>query len=317
MTCSDRLTLRTPGSGRSVGFAGALAVVAFLLLTPARSDASTLPPNDLWKEDNRFAPSAIAENQFNAILGAVFARYQGQFAMFGATFVINRFWNDPTVNAFAERNGNNWIINMYGGLARRPEVTADGFTMVACHEIGHHLGGYPFYTGSWAATEGESDNYATQACGRLMWSGDPANADIASRAPQTVRNRCDAAWGSAADRDLCARIALAGKSLADLLGALEGRTVDYDRPDTRVVTQTVSTHPPAQCRLDTYLQAAQCTVGFNFNTIPGIGDPIGPHSPHAELSAAAVSCMPISSVIGTPGYNGHDRPLCWFAPQLH
>ena len=31
---------------------------------------------------------------------------------------------------------------MYGGLARRAEVTEDGFAMVLCHELGHHVSLY-------------------------------------------------------------------------------------------------------------------------------------------------------------------------------
>lgn len=201
------------------------------------------------------------------------------------------------------------------------EDAPDGFLLVACHEIGHHLGGYPFYPpgggNDWAATEGEADTYAVQACARFIWWTDPANADIARTAPQSVRDRCAAAWSATSDRDLCARIALAGKSLGDLLGALEGHTVDYGMPDTHVVSQTIASHPAAQCRLDTYLAGAFCGVFFNFNIIPGIGDPIGQNSAHAELTAATTSCFPASALIGTPGYDGFDRPRCWFAPLIH
>jgi hypothetical protein len=306
---------------RSLGVAslGLLVVITsgLLVMAPATAGATILPPNDLWKQDNRLAATGITEQQFNSILDLLELRYRTEFFFFNANFVINRFWNDSTVNAFARRTGNDWIIDMYGGLARRSEITPDGFALVACHEIGHHLGGYPFYSGDWAATEGEADNYATQACARFIWRSDPANAQIASTAPQIVHTACDAAWTTVADRNLCARIALAGKSLGDLSGALEGHTVSFATPDSHVVTQTISAHPAAQCRLDTYVAGALCGVFFNFDIIPGIGDPIGPNSAHAEITAATTSCMPASALIGTPGYNGHDRPLCWFAPQVH
>jgi hypothetical protein len=120
-----------------------------------------------------------------------------------------------------------------------------------------------------------------------------------------------------ADRDLCARIALASKSLADLFGSLEGHTVNYGTPDTHVVSQTITSHPAAQCRLDTYLAGGLCGVFFNFDIIPGIGDPIGQNSVHAELTAATTSCFPASALMDTPGYNGFDRPGCWFAPLVH
>lgn len=288
---------------------------------PATSRADILPPNDLWKQDNILSATGISEQQFNDIIDLLEFRYRPFFLFFNGHIVFNRFWTDATVNAFAHRNGNDWIIDMYGGLARRREITADGFLLTACHEIGHHLGGYPFYppdgVNDWAATEGNADSYATQACARFIWWTDPANATIASTAPQTVRDRCAAVWSSAHDRDLCARVALAGKSLADLSGSLEGSTVNFDTPDTHVVTQTVSAHPAAQCRLDTYLAGAFCGVFYNFNIIPGIGDPVGQNTAHAELTAATASCFPAAAFIGTPGYNGFDRPRCWFAPLVH
>jgi hypothetical protein len=59
-----------------------------------------------------------------------------------------------------------------------------------------------------------------------------------------------------------------------------------------------------------------CGVFFNFDIIPGIGDPIGQNSQHAEITAAGTSCIPASALVGAPGYDGHDRPLCWFKPQV-
>ena len=47
-------------------------------------------------------------------------------------------WKNDTVNANAQQRGRNWIVNMYGGLARRPEIFFRRFAMVLCHELGHH-----------------------------------------------------------------------------------------------------------------------------------------------------------------------------------
>ena len=180
---------------RKAAITGALTAILSLCwaAAPATSHASVLPPNDLWKQDNLLAATGISEQQFNATIDLLQFRYQPFFLFFNAHFVVNRFWTNATVNAFAHRTGNDWIIDMYGGLARRPEITADGFLLVACHEIGHHLGGYPFYPqglgNDWAATEGEADTYAVQACARFIWWTDPANADSARTAPHTVRDR--------------------------------------------------------------------------------------------------------------------------------
>ena len=54
-----------------------------------------------------------------------------------------------------EGSFNKWVVAMFGGLARRPEVTKDAFQFVVCHEVGHHLAGWPFAY-DWASNEGQS-----------------------------------------------------------------------------------------------------------------------------------------------------------------
>jgi Zn-dependent protease with chaperone function len=53
---------------------------------------------------------------------------------------------------------------MFGGLARDPLVTKDGFSAVICHEIGHHIAGAPRKGFSWASNEGQADYFATTKC---------------------------------------------------------------------------------------------------------------------------------------------------------
>lgn len=80
-----------------------------------------------------------------------------------------RLWN-----ASAQRMGSTWVVNMYGGLARHNEITIDGFALVLCHEIGHHLGGAPKYGGfnTWGTNEGGSDYFATLKCLRRIFQND-------------------------------------------------------------------------------------------------------------------------------------------------
>jgi len=76
--------------------------------------------------------------------------------------VIDKHWEDGTVNAYASENGNNDVISMFGGLARHPAITPDAFYLVACHEIGHHLGGAPKKGNTqWASNEGQADSVNT------------------------------------------------------------------------------------------------------------------------------------------------------------
>jgi hypothetical protein len=293
------------------------ALVLLALATASASVKADFPENALELEDDLYSLEGITEAQFREAIDSIGFFYRPLVFFHGGRLVFDYLWTSPEVNAYASRSGTDWHVEMHGGLARRREITLDGFKLVTCHEIGHHLGGYPFKGDRWASSEGESDWYATQACARWIWRTEVTeNAKYRTIAPASVRGQCDAEWTQTADRDLCYRIAMAGKSLADLLAAMAGTAVRFDAPDNTQVATTNIYHPAAQCRLDTYLAGALCTVMPSLDLIPGEGTPFGRNSVNSELAAAVYSCMPTSPLVGALNYNGHDRPRCWFKPQL-
>ncbi len=290
-----------------------LALVS--LLASVSAQAKFAPENDLYKEDDLFSRSAnMTQNDFNLIINNIVEQYKPLAQKHGGSLSSNNKWTDGTVNASAEQQsmGTRWIVNMYGGLARRPEVTPDGFAMVVCHELGHHFGGYAYYEGGdWAAAEGQADYFATHACARKIWKGQKdINAKSRDTVNPTAKAKCDASWASVEDQDLCYRTANASYSLAVLLQKLGGEAdVSFDKADPAVVSVTDSAHPAAQCRLDTYVNGSICTTGFDENIIPGRKFPDGQESKGAELESGKYTCMATKGnrVVG-------DRPLCWFAP---
>lgn len=271
-----------------------------------------LPPNQLNLEDRVDSVGAIDEQLFNQIIDEIIGIYAPIVREHGATLVASKRWNDSTVNAYAQQNGGKWLVTMFGGLARRPEVTPDGFAMVVCHELGHHLAGYAFYEGDWGASEGQADYFATHACAKKIWGKKTRE----NRLHQHALNRyyekgCNAAWGTASDRALCYRVADASQSLANLLSQL-GRdpAPSFDTPDRTVVRKTDTSHPRGQCRLDTFFQGSLCKVPFDDTVIPGKGSPAGQDSLDAEKESAQYSCHQ------SQGFSAGARPLCWFAPRI-
>ncbi len=274
------------------------------------AQATILPPNDLHLEDTPSFTANITEEEFGTLIDEVVELYQPLAALHGAELQAKKLWDNSTVNASAQQMGKLWLINMYGGLARRPEVTQDGFSMVVCHELGHHFGGFPFSPMSWAADEGQSDYFATQTCARALWRDQAAeNAEFASTVHPEAKFRCDSAWSEEAERNLCYRIAEAGLSLSTLLAALNRQPLpDFSTPSEKVVRRTNHTHPAAQCRLDTYLAGALCTVLFEPRLIPGKGRPFFLRGgKKAEAEAMMVSCDASrqNQLMGS-------RPACWF-----
>jgi hypothetical protein len=268
-----------------------LLLLAFIsYFSVARAD---LPENDLWKEDGLFF-SSMTEAEFNKIIDDAYEIYAPVVASHGARLTIRKLWNDPTVNANASKMGTSWLVQMYGGLARRPEVTPDGFAQVVCHELFHLLGGFPFYTGQQMSTEGQADYGATQACSKKLWAKSE-NGSSRYEIPAFVKKSCDEVYKQPAEQELCYRTAAAGQSLANLLARLQGAPEpSYENPDTSVVSRTYEAHPGASCRLTTYLAGALCSIPFNSSVIPG-----------TQAEAFKYSCASGKAA----------RPTCWFKAQ--
>lgn len=258
--------------------------------------ADFLPPNDLHLRPLTPQAASMTEAEFLAIMEKAEDYYAPLIRNeHGGNLVIRPNWRSRTVNASASRMGRTWYVNMYGGLARHEWMDADGLALVVCHEIGHHLAGYPV-KGGWAANEGQSDYFAAQSCARRLWEGEEeVNARFRRTAHRTVRQKCDEAWWDEPDQDLCYRIATAARGLA-AIATKDGR-VSYDDPDPGIVSRTDHSHPAGQCRLDTMVAGALCTVEFDVNLIP-----------RSRRIADQNACARAT------GFSSGVRPRCWYKP---
>ncbi len=269
--------------------------VAFLALRPAPKTLCKgfLPPNNMKIPIGDVRALGIKEDSFNRVMDKAIAVYAPIVAAHGGTLKVNRLWSNPTVNASAEQRGSTWILNMYGGLARHAAVTEEGFALVVCHEMGHHLGGFPRYSDDpWASNEGQSDYFAVTKCLRKAYpqGKTPAGVD------PVAAKRCEAAFPAGAERNSCLSNALGGMSVAKLFQDLMGASVPpkFDTPDTSEVASTNDNHPDTQCRLDTYFQGALCAKSQNedFSTTDGVQ----------------------GACTASQGFKEGLRPRCWYKP---
>lgn len=249
-----------------------------------------LPPNNLRIPIGDVNALGIDEAAFDAVLTRVESIYAPIFAAKGKKLRVNRKWPDDTVNANAMQFNDTWVVNMYGGLARHKAVTAEGFALVACHEIGHHIGGYPKTDALWPTNEGGSDYFATLKCLRRVFTG---NEDTSKLHPVAVK-ACAAAHAAATDRKFCEVGALAGQSIAALFQNLRGQPAppSYSTPDPTVVAKTSDSHPDTQCRLDTYYAGALCSKPLSEEQVDG-----------APITGACTA---------TQGFSVGLRPKCWY-----
>ncbi len=268
-----------------------------------------LPKNDLYipvrklvrDRDGNPVGGGITEKEFNGVIDAVEKIYAPVVKELGGELQIERNWTDGTVNAYASRQGKTWTVAMFGGLARHKETTIDGFMLVVCHELGHHIGGAPKYKrgrqDEWASNEGESDYFATLKCARrVLYNAENVEELGFLEVPAPVKENCDAQFPKdPEDAAICVRSALGGKALARLLGSLGGsRMPEFDTPDPSKVSETKDAHPAAQCRLDTYYSGGLCDKDLR-----------------EEVSQ-------VDPIPGTctqeKGFKMGYRPRCWYAP---
>jgi hypothetical protein len=180
-----------------------------------------LPENTMQIPVGAKSAGGLTEAQFNTVISKIEAIYAPVVASRGGKLKIARKWTDATVNANATQFFGSWNVNMYGGLARHEKITMDGFSLVLCHELGHHMGGAPKVGNllmRWASNEGESDYWATLKCLRTVWWNDNNEVIISKRKiPSALTEACSKAHGDKAERAICIRGGMAGASVAALL----------------------------------------------------------------------------------------------------
>ena len=168
---------------------------------------------------SEYTPSGISKTDFDGAMDIVERVYAPIFRSARCPLNLIRSWSNGEVNAQAWQSGGYCHVEMFGGFARYPGMTRNAMIAIACHEIGHHIGGAPYYTGDNLSVEGQADYFTTLSCMKKL--GIPSAA--------------------------------ASLALSTALARLRGEaTPSRSTRATEVVHRTYESHPRAQCRLDTY-----------------------------------------------------------------
>lgn len=258
-----------------------------------------LPANSMkFPVNYKFA--GLTREQYDQAIDKVLKVYGPIVKKWDAELIMDRKWEDETVNAgtFRDEDGKHWHINLYGGFARHPLITQDGYALVICHELGHHIGGAPkkiFSQGViWSSAEGQADYFATLKCLRKVFAKDDnieivRNLDI----PDTIRTECKKSFSKEAEAALCLRTSMAGLSVARVNA--DGRQVpppELDLTDPNTVSTTNSAHPEPQCRLNTYYQGSICPLPSTWSV--------------SQTDEVKATCHQKN------GFDRGLRPSCWY-----
>jgi len=241
----------------------------------------------------------------NGALDLVQNTYADYLRPAGIELVINRVFDTHYRNAHPRRKGNQWFIDIYGGMFS-PKLnkypTTDYAILIACHEVGHHLGGTVFFPGSlsWISGEGQADYFATLKCMRrvlgsednILWV-EKFEASLRDSDEQLktelvhAKSTCAEAWPDSKDMSMCVRSGMASVQTAINLrfGSVSIATPSADR----AVSMTHA-YPSPQCRLDTLVSGARCSIDRDVET---------------SLSDPTVGNCGASEPLGA-------RPTCWY-----
>lgn len=250
-----------------------------------------VPENNLSIPLSSLRSRGIEAQDFNQVIKTIEKYYRSE------GIDVYRFWEDGTVNAYAENVIGSKSVNFFGGFARYPMMTKDAFAIVVCHEFGHHLGGAPKQSGSisfWASAEGQADYFATAKCLKRYLAETPNPEELSP----------DLFPDCQADQS-CLRGVVASERLAQVFAQLESDYLQVpvtapliSTPSQEIVSKTIfDDYPSHQCRLDTYIAGLLCQK-----------------DPEA----------PVSDIFPQKGYcaqaNGDDiglRPNCWYQPHQY
>ncbi len=196
------------------------------------------------------------------------------------------------------------LLYIAGGFARTEKYPKDGVAIALCHEMGHHLGGFPKFKTpkfAWASVEGQSDYYATLKCLRVLWKDDPQNLKIdLAQLPKRVQESCQTQFYQEDDYRICARTVLAAETSA--LTFYKGRSVEEVKKfglkthDKVKVKENFYVANRPQCRLDTFVQGALCDTA--------VTDEL------SDKDETKGACHKVN------GDKIGMRPRCWFLPAM-
>ena len=243
--------------------------------------------------------SNISKKEFNKILDTVKKVYGPIFKSQRMNFRIESQWEDKQVNAFAGTRGTDRYILLYGGYARHKMMTKDAYLSVVCHEIGHHLGGFPKKNAhTWSSSEGQADYFSTLKCMKEVLRDDEDNKEsaLALDRPDEVKKQCRFQYANTNDYYICLRSSKAAEEHGKVIDDLDSKGASSDvsllTPSNYVVSDSNLKHPDAQCRVDTKYQGALCNV------------------------STKIALDDLDEAIGTCTFNNFNilgnRPACWF-----
>lgn len=196
---------------------------------------------------------AITLYEYNHVQQKIISYYQS----FGERkeLEIHANWDSQTPNAYTKKKNDKIQIFILGGFLNSKFMSPNVLSLVLCHELGHHMGGYPFgliqrrgyndnRTDHDLSNEGQADFWAASKC---MWAIINKDSNETS-----VNKECHEQYNNSKEINICNQVILAGKQYINLVESISAQSrrsgvlVDASRNLFK------GEYPSLDCRLETY-----------------------------------------------------------------
>ncbi|MGE3608509.1 MAG: hypothetical protein AB7I27_02885 [Bacteriovoracaceae bacterium] len=242
--------------------------------------------------------AAVTREDYLDVLNKVQTTYKDEVKKQGYKLVISDYWEDVTVNGYAQSLGDRVIITILGGLARANYMSKDSLALVTCGEVGRVLGGRPVIdspiesnSSARYSLRAQADYFATTKCLKNIFANEDHLAAIQGKfIPEIVTKKCASVFTNTNEKNLCIRTAVAIEEVLSLLTSLSNSSspVSFSTPSEFITSKTLDDgdfRESFQCRLDNYFAGALCSPKNAANDGYCHGKTVG------------------------------ARPLCWYRPS--
>ncbi|MFG1506197.1 hypothetical protein [Halobacteriovorax sp. ZH5_bin.2] len=192
---------------------------------------------------NLLASNVItSEGEFREVIESVLSIYDQKLPQ-GKNRQVDINWESKTLNASVgyKRHSESVRFSFHGEFVRKNKLSKDAFALIACHEVGHIIGGYPKVMPTQKySSEAQSDYFATNECLKKYFVANSAETIDTSGISTENLSQCK-------DDKLCLRG----------LGAIRDASVIYPGSDINAKSNHISKvtifndYPQNQCRVDT------------------------------------------------------------------
>ncbi|MBL6991736.1 MAG: hypothetical protein ISR65_18285 [Bacteriovoracaceae bacterium] len=272
--------------------------------------------------------SGLSEIEYEQIISSIEKLYLPIAMRQNIRLKFIRNWDDPRENAESgfeeDATGKIFTMQFSGGLAKHKLMSKEAYTMVVCHELGHHLGGEPTFPYG-GAVEGQADYFASYDCLRrvLINNGELFRDDLELDLPVLTKFFCNKAFSDKLNIKLCQLISYYGDKITEFSTKKKGLPVPrFETPSMKVATKYYEVgedpHPPYQCRLDTYFAAALCNkhpLSLMISTHMQENDNSADYSRLKEQLQANMTDVVASPCMRVDQFVLGERPICWFIPD--